>query len=70
MFFCWTIECDPAFEECAMVKLGLWLGTPPLITFLASSYSVRIENALFVFALCVVAVIIGIGPRLTRKKGQ
>lgn len=53
-----------------MVKLGLWLGTPPLITFLASSYSVRIENALFVFALCVVALLIGIGPRLKRRKGQ
>lgn len=51
-----------------MVKLGLWLGTPSLITFLASSYSIRIENTLFIFALSVLALIVGIGPRLSGSK--
>lgn len=50
-----------------MVKLGLWLGAPSLVTFLASSYSVRIENTLLIFALSVIALFVGIGPRLTRK---
>ena len=53
-----------------MVKLGLWLGTPSLITFLASSYSVRFENALLIFALSVIALLVGIGPRITRKGGS
>lgn len=50
-----------------MLKLGLWLGTPSLVTFLASSYSVRIENTLLIFALSVIALLIGIGPRLGKK---
>lgn len=53
-----------------MVKLGLWLGTPSVITFLASSSSVRVENTLFVFALSVLALLIGIGPRLTGRNGH
>lgn len=53
-----------------MLKLGLWLGTPSVITFLASSYSVRIENTLFVFALAILALVVGIGPRLTGKKNR
>jgi hypothetical protein len=53
-----------------MLKIGLWLGAPSAITFLASSYSVRIENTLFVFALSVLALVIGIGPRLIRRNDQ
>lgn len=52
-----------------MLKLGLWLGAPAIVTFLASSHSVRLENAFLVFALSVVALLFGIGPRLTRKSG-
>lgn len=50
-----------------LLKVGLWLGAPPLVTFLASSYSVRLENALFVFAFAVLAMLVGIGPRITGK---
>jgi len=50
-----------------VIKLGLWLGTPSLVTFLASSYSVRVENTLLIFALSVIALLVGIGPRLSRK---
>jgi hypothetical protein len=53
-----------------MLKIGLWLGTPPVVTFLASSDSARFENALFVFALALVALAIGIGPRLTGGKSR
>lgn len=53
-----------------MVKLSLWLGAPAVITFLASSYTIRFENALFVFVLSILAVFIGIGPRLTGKNGR
>lgn len=53
-----------------MLKIGLWLGTPSIITFLASSYSVRIENTLFVFILAVLALAFGIGPRLIRGKNR
>ena len=53
-----------------MLKIGLWLGAPSVVTFLASSDSVRIENTLFVFALAVLALAIGIGPRLSRKNSQ
>ena len=53
-----------------MVKLGLWLGAPALVTFLASSSSVRLENAIFVFAFSVLGLLVGIGPRLTGKNGH
>lgn len=53
-----------------MLKIGLWLGTPSVITFLASSYAIRIENTLFIFALSVIALVIGIGPRLTDKNDR
>ncbi|HEX9811977.1 MAG TPA: hypothetical protein VGA88_07820 [Burkholderiales bacterium] len=53
-----------------MVKIGLWLAAPSTITFLASSDVVRLENTLFVLALSVVALAIGIGPRLTGKNSH
>jgi len=53
-----------------LLKIGLWLAAPSTITFLASSYSVRIENTLFVLALSLVALAIGIGPRLTSKNSH
>lgn len=52
-----------------MVKLMLWLGTPSLITFFVSSSSVRFENTLIIFALSVVSLLVGIGPRLPSKNG-
>jgi hypothetical protein len=50
-----------------MVKIGLWLAMPSAVTFLASPQSVQIENTLFVFALSLLALAMGIGPRLTSK---
>ena len=50
-----------------MLKICLWLGAPPVVTFLASSYAVRFENTLIVFALALVALAVGIGPRLKNR---
>ena len=50
-----------------MIKIGLWLAAPSVVTFFVSSDLVRIENTLFVLALSIVALAIGIGPRLTGK---
>ncbi|HEX7043824.1 MAG TPA: hypothetical protein VF203_04340 [Burkholderiales bacterium] len=50
-----------------MVKLSLWLGMPPLITFLASPSGVRLVNAAIVFVLALLALVVGIGPRFTGR---
>lgn len=50
-----------------MLKLGLWIGTPSLITFLASSYSALLENIVFIFMLSVMALLVAIVPRLSDK---
>jgi len=47
-----------------MIKLGLWVGTPSLITFLASSYSALLENIIFLFLLSLVAMLVAILPPL------
>ncbi len=47
-----------------LVKLGLWVGTPSLITFLASSYSLILENTMFLFMLCLGALLVAILPQL------
>ncbi|MFL6646507.1 MAG: hypothetical protein ACJ8J7_17765 [Sulfurifustaceae bacterium] len=53
-----------------LLKLSLWLGAPPIVTFLFSSSAVRVQNALFIFALLVVALLFGIGPRSHRKDAR
>lgn len=47
-----------------LLKLGLWIGTPSLITFLASSYSLILENTMFLFMLCLGALLVAIVPQL------
>ncbi len=48
-----------------LIKLGLWVGTPSLITFLASSYSLVLDNPLFVFVLALGAILLAIVPPLS-----
>lgn len=48
-----------------LVKLGLWVGTPSLITFLASSYSLILDNPLFLFLLALGAMFLAIVPPLS-----
>jgi hypothetical protein len=50
-----------------MLKLSLWLVAPPIVAFLASPQTLRLDNTLTVFALVVIALIVGIGPRLTNR---
>ena len=45
-----------------MWKVGLWLGMPSLITFLASSNPLRLQNTLVVFVACALAVATGVVP--------
>lgn len=52
-----------------MFKLALWLTAPTLVTFLASSSSVRLENTVLIFALTVVLLLFGLGPRLPGRHG-
>lgn len=53
-----------------LIKLGLWFGAPPVVTFLVSSSAVRLQHALLVFVLLVVALLFGIGPRPRRKAAR
>ncbi len=50
-----------------MLKLWLWLGTPSMITYLASAYSQFMENILFIFVLSVVAMLVAILPQIGEK---
>jgi len=47
-----------------LTKLSLWIGTPSLITYLASSYSLILENIMFLFMLCLGALLVAIVPQL------
>jgi hypothetical protein len=51
-----------------MLKLMLWVGTPSVISFVASSYSAILENRVFLFFLAVVALIVAIAPRLADER--
>jgi hypothetical protein len=53
-----------------MVKIGLWLGAPTLVTFLVSSSPVRMEYTLVIFALALIALFMGIGPQSSDKGGR
>lgn len=52
-----------------MVKIALWLGTPSMVTFLASAASDRLLNTLVIFALSIVLLLFGIGPRPPARNG-
>ena len=53
-----------------MLKVGLWLGVPALVTFAVSAPSVRLENTVLVFAVTLVAMLVGIGPHINGKVGR
>lgn len=57
------MDIAPNYKGGHMLKIGLWLGTPPVIAFLSSPLSMRLENTLTVLALAVIALLVGIGPR-------
>lgn len=47
------------------IKLGLWVGTPSLITFLASSYSLILDSPLLLFLLALGTMLLAIVPPLS-----
>jgi len=50
-----------------MLKLGLWIGMPSLVAYVASPHALKLESTLFIFAVAVLAVAVGIIPRLDGK---
>lgn len=50
-----------------MLKLSFWIGTPSIITYLASTYSQLLENIFFIFTLSVVALIVAILSQIGEK---
>ncbi len=50
-----------------MLKWGLWVGIPSFVTYLASTYSVLLENIVFIFIVSVIALLIAIIPRISDK---
>jgi hypothetical protein len=54
-------------EESNMLKLSFWIGTPSIITYLASTYSQLLENIFFIFALSAAALIVAILSQISEK---
>jgi len=54
-------------EESLMLKLSFWIGTPSIITYLASTYSQLLENIFFLFALSAAALIVAILSQIGEK---
>lgn len=52
-----------------MLKLGLWIGTPSLVTLVASSNSLLLEDIQLIFALSLAAIVVAIVPRISDKAG-
>jgi hypothetical protein len=50
-----------------MLKLGLWVGTPSAVTYLASSYSALLENFVLFSLLSVAALLVAVLPRLSER---
>lgn len=50
-----------------MLKLSFWIGTPSVITYLASTHSQLLENIFFIFALSVAALIVAILSQIGEK---
>lgn len=50
-----------------MVKIGLWLGIPSVVTFMASAQTVRYEFTVLIFALALLSLFVGIGPYSRHK---
>ena len=48
-----------------MLKLSFWIGTPSIITYLASTYSQILENIFYLFALSAAALVMAIRGNVT-----
>ena len=50
-----------------MLKLGLWIGTPSLVAYVASPHALKVESTVFIFVVAVLAIAVGVIPRLDDK---
>jgi len=50
-----------------MLKLGFWIGTPSIITYLASANSQILENIFYIFALSITALVVAIMSQIREK---
>ena len=50
-----------------MLKLSFWIGTPSIITYLASTNSQLLENIFYIFALSIAALIVAILSQISEK---
>jgi hypothetical protein len=50
-----------------MLKLSFWIGTPSIITYLASTYSQLLENIFYIFTLCTAALLVAILSQISEK---
>ncbi len=50
-----------------MLKLSFWIGTPSVITYLASTYSQLLENIFYIFALSAAALLLAILSQISAK---
>ena len=50
-----------------MLKLGLWIGAPALVTYLIASHTLGLGHVLFIVLVTVMALAVGILPRLPDK---
>lgn len=50
-----------------MLKLGLWIGAPALVTYLVVSHTLGLGHVLFIVLVTVMALAVGILPRLPDK---
>jgi hypothetical protein len=57
-------------EKCIMLKLSLWIGTPSIITYLASTYSQLLENNFYIFVLSAAALVVGILSQISEKSNH
>ena len=46
-----------------MMKMGLWVGAPALVTYLVASHTLALGNLLFIGLVSVMALAVGIVPR-------
>ena len=47
-----------------MMKMGLWVGAPALVTYLVASHTLALGHVLFLGLVGVMALAVGIVPRL------
>ena len=53
-----------------MLKMGILIGTPSAITYLASTNSQHLDNILYIFVLSMAALLVAILSHIKEKPGR